>query len=105
GTTKDSAYASRQSSTTASTAPAARARSRMASQSPPCPTSAASAITSTPNSSPSQRTATDVSSPPLYASTTLFVISAPSQPCQFAQLAGHLGPADALGRHDEDRVV
>ena len=65
GATKSRANSSWQSTTTASTAPAAFARAAMASQSPPWPTSAATAMTSTPSSSISHRTATDVSNPPL----------------------------------------
>src|SRR3954451_643016 len=75
GATKSRAYSSLQSTTIASTAPAARARSRIDSKSPPCPTSAARAITSTPSSSTIHRTATDVSNPPLYASTTRLAIT------------------------------
>ena len=70
GTQKSSAISARASMTVASTAPAARARLRMASQSSPpdsaaWPTSTATAMTSTPWFSISQRTATEVSSPPL----------------------------------------
>src|SRR5438270_11534407 len=92
----------------ASTAPAASARSRIWSQSPPWPTSTATAMTSTPSSSPSHRTATDVSSPPLYARTTRFAIALPFlslQPCEGCESLGHRGTAGLLGRDDEDRVV
>ena len=70
GTQNSSAISVRASTTTASTAPAARARVRMASQSSPprsaaWPTLTATAMTSTPSFSISQRTATDVSRPPL----------------------------------------
>ncbi len=70
GTQNSSAISARASTTMASTAPAARARWRMASQSSPpdseaWPTSTATATTSTPLFSISQRTATEVSSPPL----------------------------------------
>ena len=65
GATKSLANSSRTSATTASTAPAARARSLIVSQSPPWPTSAAMAMTSTFSSSVIQRTATEVSRPPL----------------------------------------
>jgi hypothetical protein len=69
------AYSSRASTTRASMAPAASARARIASQyasSAPgtWPTSTASATTCAPHSSWIQRTATEVSSPPEYASTT-----------------------------------
>ena len=70
GTQKSSAISARASMTVASTAPAASARLRMASQSSPpdsaaWPTSTATATTSTPWFSISHRTATEVSSPPL----------------------------------------
>ena len=70
GKQKSSAISARASTTMASTAPAARARVRMASQSSPpdsaaWPTSTATAITSTPLFSINHRIATEVSSPPL----------------------------------------
>ena len=66
GATKSAAYSALQSTTRASMAPAARARWRRVSGESvaPWPTSAARAITSTPFSSISHRTATEVSSPP-----------------------------------------
>ncbi len=70
GTQKSSAISDRASTTTASTAPAARARRRIASQSSRpdsegCPTSTATATTSNSPFSMSHRTATEVSNPPL----------------------------------------
>jgi hypothetical protein len=66
GATKSSANSSRASTTIASTAPAPMARERTSSQSSlSWPTSTQSAMTSTPISSIIQRTATDVSRPPL----------------------------------------
>src|SRR5690606_13465777 len=60
---------------TASTAPQARARWRMTSMSsPPWPQSMATAMTSAPVSSAIQPIATEVSSPPEYASTTRSVM-------------------------------
>src|SRR4051812_5580857 len=79
-TTKRAAYSSRASTTRASIAPATSARWRMASQyaASACgswPTSTARATTSAPHSSWIHLTATEVSSPPEYASTTRFAIS------------------------------
>src|SRR4051794_24466940 len=94
-----------------STAPAARARSTIVVSSmvpPSWPTLTASAITSTPMLSIIHRTATEVSRPPLYASTTRFAITAPvpcSQAGELAQLAGDLRTSGPLRDHDENRVV
>src|SRR5215468_9759863 len=75
------ANSSRASITSDSTAPQARARSRMTSMSSPsCPTSTATAITSAPVRSARYGIATDVSSPPEYARTTQSPIFVPS-PC------------------------
>src|SRR5580658_2395841 len=72
------ANSARASTTSASTAPQASARSLTVSRSsPPWPTSTASAMTSAPVSSAIQPIATDVSSPPEYASTTFSVTGAP----------------------------
>src|SRR2546429_4836504 len=82
--------------TSASTAPAASARLRMLSKSPPWPTSTARAMTSQPHSSPIHRTATDVSSPPEYARTTRAPTAAPLlrfEPGEAGQAGGApLGP-------------
>src|ERR1039457_6169995 len=85
----------------------------MVSKSPPWPTSAARGITSTPISSIIQRTATEVSRPPLYASTTRFATSLSasarlkesSKPGQGGQPLRHFGAACILGGHHQDRVV
>src|SRR6516165_2559196 len=94
------------------------------------PTSTASAITSAPHSSWIHFTATDVSRPPEYASTTRLgmtvtiasLVASPgtwlattrspvshrrscSQPCQAGQLAGNIGSRRALGAHHDHRVV
>src|SRR5438445_13851556 len=100
--------------TSASTAPAASARLRMVSKSPPWPTSTARAMTSHPHSSPIHRTATDVSSPPEYARTTRAPTAAPLL-CSSLLLRfepGQPGQADrdplaAVGGRadDEDGVV
>src|SRR3954463_780077 len=111
GATKSLAYSSLQSTTMASTAPAASARCLMDSKSPPWPSSAASAITSTPSSSTIQRTATLVSSPPLYARTTRFATRKSLslfwglQTREGRQPLGHLGPTHALGADDQHRIV
>ncbi len=109
------------STTLASTAPAANARWRIASKSPPWPTSTASAITSAPHSSPIHFTATEVSSPPEYASTTRFAIARRFLPLPLGyfvttrqlslqareggEVGGDLGAADLLGADQDDRVV
>src|SRR6266481_4795056 len=94
--------------TSASTAPAARARLRMVSKSPPWPTSTARAMTSQPHSSPIHRTATDVSSPPEYARTTRAPTLAPLlrfEPGEAGQAGRHL-LAPVRGRaDDQDGVV
>src|ERR1700759_3748756 len=56
-------------------APAPRALASLPSSVPSWPTSADTQITSTPRCSIIHRTATDVSNPPLYASTTFFAIA------------------------------
>ena len=78
-----SAISSRASTITQSIAPDASARALMSSKlselSASCPTFTRTQTTSTPHSSIIQRTATDVSSPPLYAKTTrLAMITYPS---------------------------
>ena len=73
GASTRSAYSSRASMTIASIAPAAErplADRRPSRRRPSWPTSTASATTSTPHSSAIHRTATEVSRPPEYASTT-----------------------------------
>src|SRR3954468_6786237 len=111
-------YSSRASTTSASIAPAASARSRIASQyaasaSGTWPTSTAIATTSAPHSSWIHRTATDVSSPPEYASTTRLAftgcttarLSFVLQAGQLGQATRDLAPTDALGAHHDERVV
>src|ERR1017187_1002255 len=78
GTQKSAANSSRTSTTTASAAPQASARSRMAPRSsPPWPTSTATAMTSAPVCSAIQPIATEVSRPPENASTTRCVMVYP----------------------------
>ena len=111
GQTYSSANSARASTTFASTAPAASARSRIVSQSSsaPWPTSTASATTSAPHSSPIHRTATEVSRPPEYARTTRFGRCSGSPPplTSPAPEPGELGerrrsrPPAPLGAHDE----
>src|SRR3954447_26377228 len=75
---------------------------------PSWPTLTARAITSTPMLSIIHRTATEVSSPPLYASTTRFATISPlgsSEVCEGGELLGDLRATDALGGDDEERVV
>src|SRR4051795_2204021 len=91
-------------------APAANARAVMSSHgSSACwPTSTASATTSAPHSSWIHFTATDVSSPPEYASTTRFAIVRfflSLETSQAGELAGHFGTAGGFGAHQDDRVV
>src|SRR2546423_12804928 len=90
--------------TSASTAPAASARLRMVSKSPPWPTSTARAMTSQPHSSPIHRTATDVSSPPEYARTTRAPTTTPLlrfEPGHPGQAGGH--PLAPLGGRADDQ--
>src|ERR1035441_8535196 len=84
----------------------------MVSKSPPWPTSAARVMTSTPISSIIQRTATEVSRPPLYASTTRFATSISasarlkeSKSGQGRQPLCHFGAARLLGGHHQNGVV
>src|SRR3954453_10833239 len=108
---KSRANSSRTSATMHSTAPAAAARSRNVASSmvpPSWPTLTARAITSTPMLSIIQRTATEVSSPPLYASTTRFATLSSfgsSEVREGGELLGDLRATDALGRDHEERVV
>src|SRR3954451_24723044 len=103
--------------TSTSTAPAAAARSRITSSSPgfSCPTSTAHAMTSTPHSSRIHRTATEVSSPPEYASTTrLATMTSPSflllgdlrsESGEAGELGGDDRPADEFIADDQHGVV
>src|SRR5438270_12288155 len=94
--------------TSASTAPAASARLRMLSKSPPWPTSTARAMTSQPHSSPIHRTATDVSSPPEYARTTRAPTTTPLlrfEPGHPGQAGGHLLAPIGGRADDQDGVV
>src|SRR3954451_14181832 len=118
-TRNSSANSARASTTFASTAPAASARARISSHgSSACwPTSTASATTSAPHSSWIHFTATDVSSPPEYASTTRFAITSASpddsqalpeldsQTRQRGKLGGDGSAAGGFGAHDQDGVV
>src|ERR1700730_17531404 len=97
GQTKSCRKGARPSATYAAEAPIFRARAWMASRSFFSPRSTVNAITSQPWSL-SQRIATDVSSPPEYASTSFF--SAGMREELFERLAGA-----ALAQHSDDRVV
>src|SRR6478736_3198261 len=133
-TRNSSANSPRASTTFASIAPAARARARISSHgSSACwPTSTARATTSAPHSSWIHFTATDVSSPPEYASTTRLVISSHlldclarcgpgypdrghslgcfaessfSQSRQGGEVGGYRATAGRRRTHQDDRVV
>src|SRR6188508_2168579 len=105
-----SAKSRRASITSTSTAPAARARSWIASSSPGFnwPTSTAHATTSTSQCSRIHRTAIDVSSPPEYARTTrCFMIDTHSflETCEGGEVGGNRSAADRILDDEEERVV
>src|SRR5258708_3663696 len=109
GRAKSRANSSRASTTMTSEAPQASPRARNRSSSTPWPTSTAIAITSAPYLSLSQPIATEVSSPPEYASTHRSVTSCSLRCVLFAghrlETPSHRPARNSFATDDEDRVV